>query len=97
MELEKFLKRSKMSQAELAKALGLSKGMVTLMKQGKTEPTQSTCRRLLLAGMTVSELFGEDVGRVVEMQVLLDASSKKMTDSECRRIAEAVVGAVKGR
>lgn len=95
-DIAAFLKRTKTSQAELSRTLGISKGMVTLMKQGKTDMTRSTCRKLLLAGMTVRELFGDDVAGLVEMQVALDGVKRKLTDSECRRIAEAAVGAVLG-
>lgn len=95
-DIAAFLKRTKTSQAELSRTLGLSKGMVTLMKQGRNEPSYSTCRALILAGMTVRELFGDDAASLVEMQVALDGVKRKLTDSECRRIAEAAVGAVLG-
>ncbi len=97
MDIDGFLKRTKMKQRELAEAVGLTSGMITAIKQGRSETTHSVCRKMLLAGMTVEELFGKDVWDVVRRQFRVDSSRLELSDSECRDIAEKVVAAVTGR
>ena len=60
MYIDGFLKRTKMKQRELAEAVGLTSGMITAIKQGRSETTHSVCAKMLLAGMTVEELFAKD-------------------------------------
>lgn len=92
--LERFLKRTGISQAELSKILGLSRGMVTLLKQGKTEPTFQVCRKLLLAGMTVEELFGSEVWNVAKRQALSGDGKTVLSAEECRRFTEAALASI---
>lgn len=95
MDLQKFLRRTKMSQRELAEALGVSTSMVTLLKQGRTEATFSTCRKLLLAGMTVGELFGDDVWEVVKRQAVIESPASELTDEQCRAIVERGISSLR--
>lgn len=97
MDIDGFLKRTKMKQRELAEAVGLTSGMLTAIKQGRSETTHSVCAKMLLAGMTVEELFGKDVWDAVRRQFLSAPSTMELTDSECREIAEKVVAVVTGR
>lgn len=86
IELEKFLKRTGMRQCRLAEILGMSRAMVTQLKKGRTEPTHSVCRGLLLAGMSVEELFGKDVQDAVSAGILSEYVGSSLSDEDCRRI-----------
>ena len=82
MDLEGFLRRTGKKQRELAEELGISAGMVTALKKGRSEPSYPVCRGLLLAGMSIGELFGDDVAHAA-------GQSTMFTDEECRAIVEA--------
>lgn len=65
IDIESFLHRTKTNQKELAEAVGLSESMISALKKGNTDTSASVCRKLLLAGMTLGELFGPEVERAV--------------------------------
>lgn len=96
MDIEKFLKRTRTRQKDLAATLGISEGQLSAMKKGRSETSQEVCRRLLLAGMTVEELFGPEVWEVVKRQALLESRSARLTDAECREIVERGLSAMQG-
>jgi transcriptional regulator with XRE-family HTH domain len=95
MKLQEFLKRTKRTQRELANELGISTAMVSLMKHGKNEATRETCRKLLLAGMTVEELFGADVWEVVRRQAVIESPASELTDEQCRAIVERGIASLR--
>ena len=94
MNLEKFLKRTRTRQKDLAATLGISEGQLSAMKKGRSDTSQEVCRRLLLAGMTVEELFGADVWEVVRRQALLEAGKLELSDEICRDIVERGLSAL---
>ena len=94
MNLEKFLKRTRTRQKDLAAELGISEGQLSAMKKGRSDTSQEVCRRLLLAGMTVEELFGPEVWEVVKRQALLESRSARLTDAQCREIVERGLSAM---
>lgn len=83
MDLERFLTRTGKKQKELAEELGITPGMVTALKKGRSEPSYSVCRSLLLAGMTIGELFGDEVQKRNNSSL-----SPSLSDEECRAIVE---------
>lgn len=95
MKLQEFLKRTKKTQRELANETGISTSMITQLKQGRTEATFSTCRKLLLAGMTVEELFGADVWEVVKRQAVIESPAAELTDEQCREIVERGISSLR--
>lgn len=95
MKLQEFLKRTKKTQRELANETGISTSMITQLKQGRTEATFATCRKLLLAGMTVEELFGADVWEVVRRQAVIESPASELTDEQCRAIVERGISSLR--
>lgn len=49
------------NQTELANKLGLTQSAISAWNAGVRTPTYETCVDLLKLGMTISELFGDDV------------------------------------
>ena len=62
------------TQEELAAALGVSDQTVSNWVKGKTFPTHQTEYRLLEMGMTVGELFGQEIGDAVKRRVAAELS-----------------------
>lgn len=64
--IDSFMKRlGCKNQQELADKLGMSQGAVSAWGSGTRSPRYEDCVRLLQMGMTVEELFGEDVAKSV--------------------------------
>ena len=61
IDLFSFLDRKGMTQSQLAGLLGTSPANVNRWATGDGVPSHSLCRKLLVEGMTVKELFGIDV------------------------------------
>lgn len=61
-----FLKRKGIVQRELAGKLGCSLSLVGMYGSGRIVPSYEKCAELLSLGMTVSELFGEEVAKNVD-------------------------------
>lgn len=66
IDLISFLGRIKMTQAELARRIETTPGNVNRWAKREGVPGYDLCRKLLLLGMTVEELFGIDynVGKI---------------------------------
>lgn len=96
MDIEGFLRRTGKKQKELAEELGISVGMVQALKTGRSSTTLSVCSRLLLAGMTVRELFGDDVWEAVKTSSFHERMDNALSDSECREIVERGLFAIGG-
>ncbi len=60
IDLISFLGRIKMTQAELARRIETTPGNVNRWAKREGVPGYDLCRKLLLLGMTVEELFGID-------------------------------------
>ena len=89
IDIESFLHRTKTNQKELAEAVGLSESMISALKKGNTDTTASVCRKLLLAGMTLGELFGPEVERAVKCTAeAKNGLETPFTDEICRDIVE---------
>ena len=61
IELSQFLHRKGINQSQLAEILGTTPSNVNRWATGLGVPSHSICRRLLLEGMTVKELFGIEI------------------------------------
>lgn len=58
MNLQSFLDRVNIKQADLAKAIDTSPGNVNRWAKGEGVPSYELCVKLLELGMTTEELFG---------------------------------------
>ena len=63
MDIHSFLERKKISQADLSRELKTTPGNVNRWVKGEGVPSWELCRKLLLIGMTVEELFGIEYGK----------------------------------
>lgn len=54
------------NQTELANKLGLTQSAISSWNAGVRSPTYETCIDLLKMGMTISELFGEEIAVIVK-------------------------------
>lgn len=62
MDIQSFMKRKGFrNQSEFAKILGKSRSGIAGWNNGDRAPTYKMCQQLLLAGMTIQELFGDEV------------------------------------
>ena len=54
-----FMKRKNYTQTSLAEALGITKMTVSYWVNGKHEPVLKDIKKLIAAGMTKKEIFGD--------------------------------------
>ena len=59
----KFLARKGLTHSALAEKLNCSHGLIGMWASGRAVPSYEKCVELLQNGMTVSELFGEDLAQ----------------------------------
>lgn len=92
-DLQKFMNRIRVTQNELAKQIGVSLSKVGAWSAGYRKPGYEDIVLLLKAGMTISELFGDDVEKVVlRSQPSLDPS--QLSPEDCRRIVSVALGTI---
>jgi len=53
------------NQTELAQKLGVSQSAISSWSSGRNEPDLNCMKKMLLMGMTIAELFGEDAEQSV--------------------------------
>jgi len=85
IDIARFLKRKGLTQQELADKIDCSLGLVGGWSSYRGVPSYDKCIRLLKEGMTVSELFGEDVAREAKLFPII------VDDDFEARVGEAVV------
>ncbi|WP_308602609.1 helix-turn-helix transcriptional regulator [uncultured Fibrobacter sp.] len=62
IQIQKFMDRVGIkNQTELANKLGLTQAAVSAWNSGARNPTYEICAQLLSMGMTIEELFGENI------------------------------------
>ena len=82
VDIDSFIARTGRSKADLSRDLGFDpkSSLLAAYQAGRTKPSYDVCAKLLQLGMTLKELFGDDV----------DARLKKFyMDSEKREMAES--------
>ena len=78
MDILTFLERKRMSQATLSRELGTTPGNVNRWVKGEGVPSWEICRKLLLLGMTVEELFGVEYSKMH----IVEGGSISLTDED---------------
>lgn len=67
IQVQEFMERVGIrNQTELANKLGLTQSAVSAWNAGVRSPTYETCIDLLKMGMTISELFGDEVAAMAK-------------------------------
>lgn len=93
-DLQRFMSRISVTQNELAKKIGVSLSKVGAWSAGYRKPGYEDIVLLLKAGMTISELFGDDVEKAVfHSQPSLDLS--QLSPEDCFRIVQIGLGSAK--
>ena len=77
-----------MDGVELQEKLGVSSGLLSQYKAGRSNPSYTMLCKLLDEGMTIEEMFGTDRWQIVKHHAALESSVLELTDEECRKIVE---------
>jgi len=68
VEIQKFMNRKGYRrQEDLAADVGVEQSAVSSWNSGARTPKYEACRKLLLKGMTIEELFGKEVAEAVRL------------------------------
>lgn len=67
MDLMRFLRRTGMTQRELALKMGCSSGLVGAWSSGSGVPSYEKIIKLLLVGMSIEEMFGKDIAEKTQV------------------------------
>ena len=54
------MERTGQNHREIAEKIGVSISTINALKVGRAKPSYDLCQKLLLSGMTINELFGEE-------------------------------------
>ena len=81
IDFDSFLRRTGFTLSDVAKKAGVSKSMMTLLKNGSTTPSYSTLMKFHRLGMTPAEMFGEKTVATI-------------SDADCEKIAEFVANRI---
>lgn len=69
IDVQSFMKRKGFrNQTELANQFGVSQSAISSWNAGVHGPTYETCVELIKAGMTIRELFGEEIDEIVKKE-----------------------------
>jgi transcriptional regulator with XRE-family HTH domain len=94
MNFDKKLKNlrelASMSQAELAKAVGVSTVMISQYENGKKMPGRETVIRIAeVFGISSSDLLGDNIeGEQYDEIIILNRAAKKMTPENRKKLLE---------
>ena len=91
IDIPHFLKRKGLTQRELAEKLDCSIGLVCGWANYSGVPSYEKCIDLLKAGMSISELFGEEVAKATLPFPLTENDIKTQIDDFEEKVGEAVV------
>lgn len=77
IEIERFLLRTNQSKADLLMALGEDSKSILLSAYAswRSKPSFEMCQKLLLHGMSISELFGDEVDEKSKLLYIETVSS----------------------
>jgi transcriptional regulator with XRE-family HTH domain len=90
----KFLARKGLTHSALAEKLNCSHGLVGMWASGKAVPSYEKCVELLQNGMTVSELFGEEVAKNAAVFPLTEEEIKVTAENFEQKVGSAIVNLV---
>ena len=70
VKLQEFMDRRGLTQQQLADEIGVTRGVIGKWNTQVSDVTRENCAKLLLAGMTLEEMFGEEVAQFVTKSIL---------------------------
>lgn len=86
VKIQEFLNRKGFTQQQLADAIGVSREVVGKWNTQRSDVTRENCGRLLLAGMSLEEMFGDDVAKFVKKAILAESKVPDVSDEYCKNI-----------
>ena len=75
VKLQEFMDRKGLTQQQLADKIGVNRGAIGKWNTHVSDVTRENCAKLLLAGMTLEEMFGKEVADCVKKAVLEEAKN----------------------
>ena len=67
VDIKSFIERKGMRKADLCRALGMdsTSSLMSSYEKGRSDPSYDKCEKLIRLGITVQELFGEELGNLL--------------------------------
>ena len=67
VDIKSFIERKGMRKADLCRALGMdsTSSLMSSYEKGRSDPSYDKCEKLIRLGITVHELFGEELGNLL--------------------------------
>ena len=78
VKLQEFMDRKGLTQQQLADKIGVNRGAIGKWNTHVSDVTRENCAKLLLAGMTLEEMFGKEVADCVKKAVLEEAKNAQV-------------------
>ena len=75
VKMQEFMDRKGLTQQQLADKIGVNRGAIGKWNTHVSDVTRENCAKLLLAGMTLEEMFGKEVADCVKKAVLEEAKN----------------------
>jgi len=91
IDVARFLKRKGLTQQELAKKIKCSLGLVGGWASYRGVPSYEKCIELLQMGMTISELFGEDVAKETRLFPITEEELQTKSSDFEKKVGEAII------
>lgn len=92
-DINAFLRRMNYSHGDLAAKMNVSRSKVSGWAAGYRRPDYDNLEQLLKMGMTINEMFGEEVERIVfKVQPSIDVNN--LTENDCKKIVSMAFGKV---
>lgn len=96
VRLQAFLERMHWTQQELADRIGVSRERVGQWNTERQDVTRKDCGRLLAAGMTISEMFGEDAAKAIRAAAVLPSEVQTVGIDAEKIVREGLYRILKG-
>lgn len=97
VKIQEFLNRKGFTQQQLADAIGVSREVVGKWNTQRSDVTRENCGRLLLGGMSLEEMFGDDVAKFVKKAILAESKVPDVFDEYCKKYCSSRIKAANGR
>lgn len=88
VDIDAFLRRTGMDGVKLQEKLGVSSGLLSQYKAGRSNPSYSMLCKLLEEGMTIQEMFGPEILKYCQLQPVSKDRTKELSREECLDIVK---------
>jgi transcriptional regulator with XRE-family HTH domain len=91
IDISGFLRRKGLTQKKLAEKLGCSLGLVGGWANYSCVPSYEKCIELLRAGMTISELFGENIAKETRLFPTTEEELRAKENDFEKKVGDAII------